>query len=213
MTIVLSIVISYFVGALPFGLIFGRIVHGVDIRTYGSGKIGMTNVLRTTGTKSAILVLILDVSKGVFAVFLARLLTGSDVVEVASALAAIIGHNWSVFIRFTGGRGTATGFGGLLLIAYPANIVAVAIAVPVIAISRYVSLGSIIGTSIAAISTVVLALLGYVSPIYSSYPIIGGFIIVVQHRQNIQRLWNGSELKIGRKAAGVDSGFVNLPKD
>ena len=131
MTIVLVIVISYAIGALPFGLLLGKIAHGVDVRAYGSGKIGMTNVLRTTGTKSAILVLLLDVSKGVFAVFLARVLTGSDTVEVAAAIATIVGHNWSIFIRFTGGRGTATGFGALLLMAYPANIAAIAIAMPV----------------------------------------------------------------------------------
>jgi glycerol-3-phosphate acyltransferase PlsY len=208
MGITLAIVISYFIGALPFGFILGKIVHGVDVRAYGSGRTGMTNVLRSAGVKVAIVVLALDVSKGVFAVVVARMLTDSDAVEVASAITTIIGHNWSIFLRFTGGRGTATGFGGLILMAYPANIIAVVVALPVIAISRYVSLGSIIGTSVAAISTVVLAMTGYVSPVYSTYPLIGGFIIVVQHRQNIQRLWNGNELKIGRKATEIDVGFV-----
>jgi glycerol-3-phosphate acyltransferase PlsY len=205
MTAALAVVISYLVGAIPWGLLVGKLARGVDVRRHGSGKTGMTNVLRTVGTKAAAAVLVVDVGKGVLAVALARLLTDSQWAEVAAALAALIGHNWSVFIRFQGGRGTAPGFGGLLLMAYPANIAAAVIALPAIAVTRYVSLGSVIGVSVAMITTAGLVALGYTPTAYLVYLLIGGAIILVQHRENIQRLLQGRERKLGQTAEPLES--------
>ena len=109
--------LAYLLGSVPFGLIAGRLVANVDVRDYGSGKIGMTNVLRTSGKTAAAVVLLLDMGKGVLAVFIARLFFDSYGAEAAAALAVLFGHNWPVFIKFRGGRGTASGWGGLLILS------------------------------------------------------------------------------------------------
>ncbi len=198
--------IAYLVGSIPFGLLAGKLVAKVDIREYGSGKIGMTNVLRTAGVTAAAVVLLLDMGKAVAVVVVARLLFDSYGVEAASALAVIFGHNWPVFIGFRGGRGTASGWGGLLILSPLAGLIATVIGLLLVAFTRYVSLGSITAAALGSIVLVVLALTGWdllggdVPGAYSWYGIIGGTLIVVRHRDNIQRLLNGTERKLGHKA-------------
>ena len=198
--------IAYLVGSIPFGLLAGKLVAKVDIREYGSGKIGMTNVLRTAGVTAAAVVLLLDMGKAVAVVVVARLLFDSYGVEAASALAVIFGHNWPVFIGFRGGRGTASGWGGLLILSPVAGLIATVIGLLLVAFTRYVSLGSITAAGLGSIVLVVLALTGWdllggdVPGVYSWYGIIGGTLIVVRHRDNIQRLLNGTERKLGHKA-------------
>lgn len=193
--------IAYLVGSIPFGLLAGKLVAKVDIRDYGSGKIGMTNVLRTAGVTAAGVVLLLDMGKAVATVAAAKLLFDSYGVEAAAALAAIFGHNWPVFIGFRGGRGTATGWGGLLILSPIAGLAASVIGIGLVALTRYVSLGSVSAASLGSILLIVLAVLTEWTPnVYAWYGIIGGTLIVVRHRDNIQRLLNGTERKIGHKA-------------
>ena len=191
--------IAYMVGSIPFGLLAGKLVAKVDIRDYGSGKIGMTNVLRTAGVTAAAVVLLLDMGKAVSVVVAARLLFDTTGVEAAAALAVIIGHNWPVFIGFRGGRGTASGWGGLLILSPIAGIIATVVGVSLVGVTRYMSLGSITAAALGSAVLVVLAMIGQEPLVYSWYGIIGGTLIVVRHRDNIQRLLNGTERKIGQK--------------
>ena len=192
--------VAYLVGSIPFGLLAGKLVAKVDIRDYGSGKIGMTNVLRTAGVTAAAVVLLLDMGKAVAVVVAARLLFDSYGVEAASALAVIFGHNWPVFIGFRGGRGTASGWGGLLILSPIAGLIASVIGLSLVGLTRYVSLGSVMAAGLGSIALIVLAFMGQEPLVYSWYGIIGGTLIVVRHRDNIQRLLNGTERKIGHKA-------------
>ena len=192
--------VAYVVGSIPFGLLAGKLVAKVDIRDYGSGKIGMTNVLRTAGVTAAAVVLLLDMGKAVAVVVAARLLFDSYGVEAASALAVIFGHNWPVFIGFRGGRGTASGWGGLLILSPIAGLIASVIGLSLVGLTRYVSLGSIMAAGLGSVALIVLGFMGQEPLVYSWYGIIGGTLIVVRHRDNIQRLLNGTERKIGHKA-------------
>jgi glycerol-3-phosphate acyltransferase PlsY len=192
--------LAYILGSVPWGYILLRWRRGVDIRQHGSGRTGMSNVLRTGGGKVAALVLVLDLSKGVLAVLLARTVIGAEGAEVASGLLALAGHNWSVFLGFQGGRGIATGLGGMAVMApIPAAIGALSF-IPVTLVSRYVSLGSLSGVLGACVSLVALTLLGTYSGIYTLYAVLAGAIITWQHRDNIQRLLNGTERRLGQSA-------------
>lgn len=203
MTIVLLVLVSYLLGALPFGLLMAKLVRGIDVRRYGSGSTGMTNVLRTIGVVPALIVLALDAGKGIAAVFLARYLEAGFPAEATAALAALVGHNWSVFIRFQGGKGTATGVGALCALSPVAGLIALLVGVPVIALSRYVSLGSVLGATTGAIAVPVLAMadpsmpLGVPSYGYAIYTSIGVPLILLKHRSNLARLLRGQERKLG----------------
>ena len=109
--------LSYVLGSIPWGFLVARISTGVDLRQYGSGKTGMSNVLRTAGGRMAMVVFILDLTKGILAVLLARAIAGSPVAEVVAALLALVGHNWSIFLGFKGGRGILTGLGSLVVMS------------------------------------------------------------------------------------------------
>ena len=211
MTTFLPILVGYLLGALPFGVITAKLARGVDVRRYGSGSTGMTNVMRTTGVAPALLVLALDAGKGVLAVFLARVLEAGPAVEAAAALAALIGHNWSVFIRFRGGKGTATGVGALCALSPLAGAIALAVGVPTIALSRYVSLGSIAGATTGAIALPVLALLDLSMPLgappieYAVYTTAGVPLVLFKHRSNLALLLKGQERKLGESVPVSDT--------
>ena len=192
--------ISYLLGSIPFGLIAGKLVKHVDIRSYGSGTTGMTNVLRTVGRRAAVLVLILDTGKAVVAVVVARVIFDSTGAEVVAALVVLVGHNWPVFIRFRGGRGTASGWGGLLILSPISGLIAVSIWVPLTAITRYVSLGSLAATTLGSLAIIVLAAMGHAPLVYTWFGAIGGLLVVARHRDNIQRLIRGTERKLGQRA-------------
>ena len=161
--------LGYLLGALPFGLIAGKVFGRVDVRDYGSGKIGMTNVMRTVGVPVAIFVLLLDMGKGVVAILLARIISDSAGVESAAALAALFGHNWPVFIGFRGGRGTATGWGSLLMLWPIAGLMATVVGLTLVGISRYVSLGSVVATVVGFVVLIVAAAIGAASMGYIWY--------------------------------------------
>ena len=196
-------VVGYLLGSVPFGLIAGRLFSNVDVRDHGSGTTGMTNVIRTVGVPAGILVLGLDMSKTVLAVVLARIFTDSLGVEVVAAIAAILGHNWPLYSGFKGGRGTAPGWGGLFVLSPIAGVVASVVGLLTVAVSRYVSLGSLVGATSGAATLVVLSLLDVDPLAYVWYGPIGATIIVVRHRDNIQRLLRGEERKLGHRAEGL----------
>ena len=201
--ILIMAAVGYLIGALPFGVLIGKAVANVDVREHGSGAMGMTNVLRTVGKPAAAAVLALDIGKGVAAVIIAKWIFDSPGAEVAAALAALVGHNWPVFIGFRGGRGTASGWGALWVISPIAGFVATVIGLSLVAITRYVSLGSIAAASLGSLVLIGLTLTGIAGgapTVYCWYGAIGGSLIVFRHRENIARLLNGTERKIGQRA-------------
>ena len=192
---------SYLIGSIPWGLVVGRL-KGIDIREYGSGNIGSTNILRTLGTKFGAIVLIADVLKGVIAVLLARYIIETPTGEMAAGFAAIAGHDWSLFLKFKGGRGVATSLGALLPMAMPAPLAAVSglvVFLLIVALTRYVSLGSLLGSVSAVVTMAVFMALDRVSWEYLVYIVVAVTLIIFQHRDNIKRLASGTEGKLGQK--------------
>lgn len=211
------IIIGYLLGSIPFGVIVSRYQARADVLKFGSGKIGTTNVLRTAGTKAAALVLALDLLKGIISVTIASVIFGNElmvigsvglgtlVAQVAAALAAIGGHNWSIFLKFKGGRGVATFFGGLFALCPPAALIGGEVLFFSAGITRYASLGSILGIIAAYLILVPLTII-YRFPIeYLGYAVIGGMVIIIMHKDNILRLISGKERKIGQKAEHITS--------
>ncbi|MEC8857989.1 MAG: glycerol-3-phosphate 1-O-acyltransferase PlsY [Chloroflexota bacterium] len=196
--------LAYLLGSISWGYMLLQLKMGVDVREYGSGRTGMSNVLRTGGVKSAAVVLTLDITKGVVAVVIARTVIATDGAEVAAALIVLVGHNWPVFLRFKGGRGILTALGGLALMVPVAAIVATATFLTITALSRYISLGSVVGVVIGALAILALALAGVNSATYMVYGFIACTIIVWQHRDNIQRIRDGNERRLGHPATKVD---------
>ncbi len=195
--------LAYLVGSIPWGYLFLHWFRKVDVRAYGSGRTGMTNVLRTGGGRIAAPVLLLDLAKGVVVVLLAREILATTTGEVFAGLLALVGHNWPVFLGFRGGRGIATGLGGLVVMAPIPVVIGAVVFLPVTLISRYLSLGSITGTITSSFALWALGLLGMYSTTYAWYAFIGGVIIVWQHRDNIQRLWQGTERRLGVPASEI----------
>lgn len=205
---VAAVIVGYLLGSTPSGVVVGHVFGNVDPRAHGSGKTGATNVLRTLGPGPAALVVLMDAGKGVLAVLLARFVfmpTGAGAsldmrawAEALAAFAAILGHNYSIFIHFTGGRGVATG-GGAILAINPITFVfsLVAMVIP-IALTRFVSLGSMLGAATAAVSDVVLVLAGRDQAPHAVFMIAGATFIILAHRDNIQRLATGTERKLGQ---------------
>lgn len=190
------IVIGYLLGSISFSLVVAKMIKGIDIRQHGSGNAGATNTLRVLGKGPGILVLVLDILKGVIAVLLAMWFSSENSwIPAATALAAIIGHSWPIFFGFKGGKGVATTAGVMLMMSFYPALISFAIGILIMAITRYVSLGSIICT---AILPVFLWLFDY-----SAIEIVIGFLIFIvvtwRHRSNITKLWNGTENKLGQK--------------
>ena len=205
------VVIAYLLGSIPFGLIIGKLKSGVDIREYGSGKTGATNVMRTIGTKLGILTLVLDVVKAAGAVMLATVIidggSGSftiggvsvywqHVAQVAAGLAAIAGHNWPVFAKFKGGRGVTAYFGTLFAIFPPAGILGAEVVAIAALRSRHMSLGSILGASAALCLMIPLTILYGFPLIYLAYGSVVVALLVYQHQDNIKRLRQGTERRL-----------------
>jgi glycerol-3-phosphate acyltransferase PlsY len=195
--------LAYLLGSVPWGYLLLRWRLGVDIREFGSGRTGMSNVLRTGGGKAASLVFVLDVAKGVLVVMLARVVIGTTEAEVAAGLFALVGHNWPVFLQFRGGRGILTGFGSLLTMAPFAGVAAALAFLIITLLSRYVSLGSITGVIIGGFTLLGLGLVGIYSSTYVLYILFGGAIIIWQHRDNIKRIRQGSERRLGQPATPI----------
>jgi glycerol-3-phosphate acyltransferase PlsY len=195
--VILSTVLAYLLGGLPFGYWFVRLTSGRDIRTMGSGNIGATNVQRSMGTKAGIVVLILDILKGFLAVWLAALLThGAPAALALAAVAVMLGHCYPVFLGFKGGKAVACFVGAFLYLAPLALLITTVVFVAVVALSKYVSLGSILG---ALVFPFALWLVNRPprSVLYAS--IFAAVLVIYRHKGNIARLRAGKESRFGRK--------------
>lgn len=213
--LILSLIISYLLGSIPFGYIIGKLSKGVDIRDYGSGKTGATNVLRTAGIRAGLISFILDTAKAAGAVFLSGWLISKvinisdsssllfDLTRAAGGMAAIIGHNWPVFLKFKGGRGVVPTMGAFLVLSPLAVIGAALVGFTTIAIWRFVSLGSILGALALALIITLLYLVKGSPSVILIFSIISLLLIIFQHMDNISRLINGTERKLGQKAENV----------
>ncbi len=190
-------VIAYLVGSISWGYIFVNLTMGEDIRDFGSGRTGMSNILRTSGGKAAALVFLLDAGKGVLCVMLARTAFGFGEAEVVAALLVLCGHNWPIFLRFRGGRGILPGLGALSVMAPWVALAGGALFLVITLSSRILSLGSIVGTlTVAVLSLALMLLIGH-SQLYTLYACVGGAVIIWQHRDNIRRIVNGTERRLG----------------
>jgi acyl phosphate:glycerol-3-phosphate acyltransferase len=197
-TAVLFAVGGYLLGSIPVGLVVGKLLKGVDIREYGSGKTGTTNTLRTLGRGPAVLVLVLDFLKGALPVLIAKLVTDDAMVQVAGALGAIAGHDWPLYARFRGGRGVATSFGATVAMMPPLGLVLPLIAAAILWPWRIVSLMSVLATVIAAVIVGALAATERVPDEYTLFGVVAAALIVILHRENIGRLLAGTEPKLGQ---------------
>lgn len=191
---------TYFLTAIPWGVVLGRTIKGIDVRKHGSGATGATNSLRVLGWKISIAVFLLDFLKGVVPIVAARWLDLPGWAIAIIAVVAVAGHCWSPYIGFTGGKGMATG-GGAAVALFPWLVAMLLFIVAVVYLSRYVSLGSILTAIVGPAIIVILALFGQV-PGWDAVALVGiGGIILWQHRGNIERLRNGTERKIGGSEA------------
>ena len=183
---------TYFVGAIPFGLLFARWLTGKDPREHGSGNTGATNALRTGGKKAGILTLIADVLKGVIPVSIAMALDFNDSQIMIVALAAFLGHIFPVYLKFKGGKGVATMFGILLPWAPMVAVISFAVWFVVFKISRYVSLASVI----AGFSLPLVAWFLPANDAAMLTSLIVGGLVTIRHHENVTRLINGTESKV-----------------
>jgi len=210
-------IIGYLLGSIPFGVLLTKQFAKVDVRDYGSGNIGGTNVLRVAGKKVAALSTFLDILKGALPVVFAGLIVGREylvvndfglgllVAQCLAALAAMAGHNWSVFLKFRGGKGVATFFGGLIALCPVAALFGGEVFAIGAGLSRFASLGSIAGAVGTYTILIPLTILNGFPLEYLIYALIGTVVIIIMHRGNIVRLINGKERKIGEKAQKVSS--------
>ncbi len=190
--LLLGFVLGHVCGSVPSGLWLVQAFHGIDIRNYGSKNIGTTNVFRTVGPKTAVLVLIADAFKGILAVGIMSYFFHNPLLDVVTALGALLGHNYSLFLGFKGGKGVATALGLLIFMMPKVAVASFGIWLVCVLLTRYVSLGSIM----AAIFTPPLAwYLGYPSA-YVIFSVVAAFFVVLRHKENIHRLLTGTESKI-----------------
>ena len=191
MNALLAVVAAYFIGGIPFGYLIVRLTTGRDVRTLGSGNIGATNVLRTTGRTVAVMTLLLDILKGVAALWLAdRLTNHSSLWMSAAALAVMFGHAYPVFLKFQGGKAVASFIGAFLYLTPLPLLAVLLIFVAVVAATRYISLGSILAAGLFPFA--VWLILHPAAPVTIAALIAGAFI-VYRHKANLHRIRAGNE--------------------
>jgi len=183
---------SYILGAIPTGYIITKLVKKVDVREYGSGNIGATNVYRVLGIKWALVVVLLDILKGVIPILAGMAVLESEILIILLGIVAIMGHNWTIFLGFKGGRGVATAGGVIFTLMPLPSFIGLIIWLTVVWVSRYVSLGSL------AIAIVVPFLVFFLedSMTYTYFTIVMALFVIIQHRENIKRLLEGNENRI-----------------
>lgn len=203
-TALLAGLIGYGIGSISTGYLVGRIYRNVDLREVGSGSTGATNTFRTLGRGAGLLVALLDIVKGIVAVWIAHELEpqGGDYQRLAESLAAIgavAGHCWPLILRGRGGRGVATGFGALLFVATPAWASAVAAFAISLALTRMVSLSSLMAVVGALVGYLLFSATGWLSFSWwtLAFIVVAGAIVYVRHVPNIQRIARGVEPRVG----------------
>ncbi len=204
--IALSALSGYAIGSIEFSLIIGRLTRGVDIRDYGSGNAGAANVIRTAGAKAGVLVILLDMAKGIVPVYLGLALgnaAGLDHDEGAwvaatGAFAAVCGHVWPIWFGFRGGKAVATGFGAALAMNPLATLAMIPIAGVILLTTRIMSFMNILMAPLLALFFVILAALEISPWAYAAYGLATSALIVYRHRANIERLRAGTEPRLGQ---------------
>jgi acyl phosphate:glycerol-3-phosphate acyltransferase len=207
------IILSYLIGSIPTGIIITKAVRGIDIRNYGSGNAGGTNVMRVLGWKHGLLVILLDALKGVIAVvIIARLHYGNipfqnvtpfddfTLVQIIAGIAAVVGHIWTVFASFRGGKGIATALGMLIILVTVDMLIAIGVFLLVVTISRYVSLGSLLGAISVPLTLIIRENIFNVNiPGYNTilpFVILVSLLVIFTHRKNVVRILNGKENRV-----------------
>ncbi len=187
------IFIAYLIGSIPVGLLVSQALGQVDIRRHGSGNIGTANVLRIVGKRAAALTLLGDLLKGLIPTWAAIGIGGSALLVAAVAMAAVLGHNWSVFLGFAGGKGVATSFGALLVMTPGPALLGLVVWLGVLLFFRYTSLAAMVSS--VCIPPVILISTG-AGP-YFGFSVVAALFIFVRHRGNIRRLLDGTEHRVG----------------
>ena len=189
---ILTAILAYLIGSIPSGLILGKLFWHKDLREHGSHNIGATNAWRTLGKGAGIAVFIADSLKGQAGVALGLVLAGTPLAAVIGGLFAIIGHSFSIFLRFHGGKGVATSLGVLTMLMGDVTFMVFVLWMTIVYMTRYVSLGSVV----AGFLTPILAALFSYPMEYILFTVIAAILVIVRHRENIVRLMNGTENKI-----------------
>ncbi len=193
---VIVIALGYVIGSIPVGYLMVKLMKGTDVRQHGSGRTGGTNVWRAAGLGPAILTAAGDFLKGLSAVLIARAVLGSSVGEVLAGVAAVAGHNWSVFLGWRGGAGTATNLGVISALSLPVALALSAAGLLVIVISRYASAASLAVAVLAPAIFLALALLAHRPLPHALYGLLAGAVVVLALRPNIVRLLAGTERRL-----------------
>jgi glycerol-3-phosphate acyltransferase PlsY len=193
---VIMMPLGYLMGSIPTGYLVVKLMKGTDIRQHGSGRTGGTNVWRAAGLWPAILTTLGDFLKGMSAVLIARAILGNSVGEVLVGVAAVVGHNWSVFLGWRGGAGTATNLGVISALSLPVALALIAAGLLVIVISRYASVASLSIAILAPTIFLSLALLAQHPLRHALYGLLAGAIVILAHRPNIVRLLSGTERRL-----------------
>ena len=201
----LAALVGYLLGSIPTGIIVARVYRNVDLTAYGSGRTGATNVLRTLGKGAAAIAFAGDFAKGLLAVLAVRLVIApgdNSWAELIAAVFAVLGHSYSIFIGFKGGRGVVTGFGATVVATPLAPIlmlIAFGIGAVMVALTRYVSLGSVVGATVAGLLMCWLAI-NTGDPAWAVWGVLISGFIVASHKDNIERLLARTERKLGERA-------------
>ena len=199
--VVILLLGGYLIGSIPFGYLMGRVNKGVDLRKVGSGNIGTTNVLRTLGWVPGSVVFLGDFGKGLIAVSIGHALaplTGLDssLVKSLAGFSSIIGHNWSIFLKFKGGKGVATSAGVFAILTPMPFVLSGLTMITVVVLTRYVSVGSI---SAAVGLPIFIWIWPGKSVFYLLFSTLIAIMIIIRHRSNLKRLWQGTENRLGQK--------------
>lgn len=192
MAFVLVCVLSYLIGSIPSGLLLGKGFWHVDLREHGSHNIGATNAWRTLGKTAGLLIFALDLAKGAIGVWLGLYFTGEPLVMLLGGILAIVGHSWSIFLKFKGGKGVATGLGVIVMLMPFVTVWVFAIWFVLVYVTKYVSLGSIVA---AAFVPILAFFLGAPTE-YICFGIVAAIFVIYRHKANITRLLSGTESKI-----------------
>ena len=194
MEFITAVTLAYLVGSVPFAFLLSR-RRGIDLREVGSGNVGATNVLRTSGVATAVIAMGLDVIKGAVAVVMAQRLAGGLGAAVAAGLASVLGHVYPVWLRFRGGKGVATAAGVFAVLTPIALGIAGAAFVLVVWITRYISVGSVVG----ALTLAVVAVISDAPAAVEIGSATAALVILQRHRANIKRVFAGTERRIGER--------------
>ncbi len=198
------ILLSYLMGSFPTSIVAGKLLKGIDIRQHGSGNAGATNVFRVLGWKAGIVVLLIDMLKGFIPAFwiyqlaVGRVALPAVDLQIIAGLSAVFGHIWTIFAGFKGGKGVGTGAGVIIALAPLAVLVALLVFVITVALTRYVSLGSILASITVPLVVVIQKIVGHqvVPTELIVFTLFIPLLIIYTHRSNIQRLLQGNENKI-----------------